>query len=467
MKGIKKVLAVIMAVSMSTGLLMGCGSTENKSTDAAVDTTEEKTADAAADTAGNAGSGEPVVLRLWGGVPPEAGPQKACDNFNEAFKDKGIQVEYERFVNDETGNLKLETNLLAGNGVDLYMTYSPDQLAKRAEGNMALDLTELIERDNFQLSEYFGDMASAYYINGKPYSVPTKLDQYGIVVNKTMFEEAGIEVPTEWTYDEFREIAKKLTHGEGQDKVYGMFWNTQQDMTGVFTYLIAQTIGGDPFYKSETESNFDDPVVVKGVELLNNMMNVDGTSPTHTDCVTQKLSQESMFIGGKSAMTIGPWIVRSIKNTTDYPHDFETAFAPYPVAEKGQRNFTQGGYGDHLCINPKSENIDAAWEFVKWYATEGMLPVVEGGRVPASNTYNPEDVAKAFVSGAEDHMDLESTKNVLITPQDNYAVPSITNHLPEVKEIATEELESIFIGQKTVEEGLQSAKERSDEILKK
>ncbi len=95
-----------------------------------------------------------------------------------------------------------------------------------------------------------------------------------------------------------------------------------------------------------------------------------------------------------------------------------------------------------------------------------MIPVVEGGRVPAANTYNPEEVAKAFLNGAEDHIDLDSAMKILITPADNYAVPSITNHIAEVKKVATEELEKIFIGQQTVEEGMAKAKERADALLK-
>lgn len=245
-----------------------------------------------------------------------------------------------------------------------------------------------------------------------------------------------------------------------------MFWNSQQDLTYLFSYLVAQTNGGDPLYLSETETAFLDPVVVKSVELISNMMNVDKTSPTHTDSMTQKLSQEGMFLTEKAAMTVGPWMVRSIKDTSNYPHDFVTAFAPYPVVEEGQRNYTQGGYGDHLCINPKSEHIDEAWEFAKWYATEGMLPVVEGGRVPAANTYDPEEVTAAFLKGAENLIDKDTAMKILITPVDNYAVPSITNHIAEVKKIAVEELEKIFIGEQTVEEGLAKAKERGDEILK-
>ncbi|MDD4573896.1 MAG: hypothetical protein PHR69_06740, partial [Sphaerochaeta sp.] len=64
-----------------------------------------------------------VLLRLWMGIPAENGPQDVVDAFNREYKDKGIQVEYERYVNNDQGNLKLETNLLAGSGIDVYASY--------------------------------------------------------------------------------------------------------------------------------------------------------------------------------------------------------------------------------------------------------------------------------------------------------------------------------------------------------
>ena len=339
-----------------------------------------------------------ITLRVWGGVPAEAGPQASIDLFNEAFKDKGIRRSTSASSTTTPATWKLETSLLAGNDVDLYMTYTPAVLQKRASGNMALDLTELVERDGFDIEGIFGKMALAYYIDGKPYSLPTKMDQYGIVINKDMFDAAGIEVPTEWSFEEFREIARKLTHGEGDSKVYGMFFNSQQDLLYPFNYFSVQTLGGDPLYHADGTANVNDPVNVAAIELVNNMMNVDHTAPTHTDSVTQKLSQEGMFITGKSAMTIGPWMVRSIKDRDNYPHDFKTAFAPHPTID-GVRTYTQGGYGDHLCINPKSKHIDAAWEFMKWYATEGMLPLTSGGRVPSANTYDSVEVTEYFPQG--------------------------------------------------------------------
>ncbi len=454
---LKKLAGVVLAGALIASTITGCSGGTASSADGSKDS-----------AAASQKSGKTVTLRVWGGVPPESGPQKSIDAFNEAFKDKGIQAEYERFVNDDTGNLKLETSLMAGSDVDLYMTYTPALLQKRASGNMALDLSKLIEQDKFDVTGTLGDIAKSYYINGKPYSVPTKRDQYGIVINKTMFDKAGIAVPTEWTFDEFREIAKKLTKGEGQDKVYGMFWNSQQDLLYPFNYLSVQTLGGDPLYKAGgKEANITDPVNIKSIELINNMMNVDKSSPTHTDSVTQKLSQEGMFLAGKCAMTVGPWMVRSIKDTTQYPHDFVTAFAPYPVVEKGKRQYTQGGYGDFLCINPKSQNVDAAWQYLKWYATEGMLPLAAGGRVPSANTYKAEDVTKSFLSGAEKLFDAQSTQKILITPASNYAVPTITTKLPEINKILTEELENIYTGKKTVQDGLGNAQKRANEQLQK
>ena len=227
-----------------------------------------------------------------------------------------------------------------------------------------------------------------------------------------------------------------------------------------------ETLGGDPLYHADGTANVNDPVNVAAIELVNNMMNVDHTAPTHTDSVTQKLSQEGMFITGKSAMTIGPWMVRSIKDRDNYPHDFKTAFAPYPTID-GVRTYTQGGYGDHLCINPKSKHIDAAWEFMKWYATEGMLPLTSGGRVPSANTYDSVEVTEYFLKGAEDLLDAETAQNVLIVPASNHAVPSITTKLPEINKVLTEELENIYTGVKTVQQGMDDAQARAEALLAK
>ena len=100
----KKLMAAGMAALLTFSCLAGCGGTATETASAggaseeAVESSaapaQESSADQAAE-AESSGSGEVVTIRMWGGVPPESGPQQVCDNFNELYKDKGIQVEYE------------------------------------------------------------------------------------------------------------------------------------------------------------------------------------------------------------------------------------------------------------------------------------------------------------------------------------------------------------------------------------
>ena len=94
MKRRGKVTALVMASAMILSVLGGCGSPATDTT--AAPEAGNTTAAAAGDTTAAAEGGqktEPgktVTLRMWGGVPAEAGPQQVCDNFNELYKDKDV-----------------------------------------------------------------------------------------------------------------------------------------------------------------------------------------------------------------------------------------------------------------------------------------------------------------------------------------------------------------------------------------
>ncbi len=479
---LKKLSALLIALTLIVSLLAGCGSTSSPSTTssdsaapkeqaaepAAAETKTEAKEEVKEETKEAAVPKENVVIRVWGGVPEEAGPNAAVEAFTEEFKDKGYSAEYIRFVNDDTGNLKLETTLLSGEGVDVFISYGLATLKKRVDGNMVLDLTELCSRDGFDLEKNFGSLTNSFLIDGKIFSVPTKADLYGMCLNADMFEAAGIPIPEKWTYSEFRDIAKRLTSGEGDSKIFGTFLNTQQDILSFMGYFGGQAVGGDWMYKngSDKETNFDDPAIKESIQLFYDLMNTDKTAPSHTDSVTQKLTQEGMFLTGKSAMTIGPWIVRSIKDTENYPHDFKTAFAPYPVPDGAPAKYSQGNAGDLVSISAKTKNAEAAWEYVKWYATKGMSYMAGGGRVPLYNGYNSDDIAKAFVGDKANLLDEATVKSVLIKPRENYAIMTITTKGPELTQVVKEEMEAIFTDKKTVDQGLTDMKSRGDALLK-
>ena len=173
MRNLKKLLCALLAIIMIVSVFAGCTQEEKPAADGTKPAEVQKE-----ETPEKEVASEPIVLKFWGGVPEERGPADVVARFNEEYKDKGISVVYERFVNDDSGNLKLNTALLSGEDVDLYMSYSVPAYVKRVESGMATDLTPYIERDGFDMNANFGSMAEAYTVDGKAYCMPTYSYKY-------------------------------------------------------------------------------------------------------------------------------------------------------------------------------------------------------------------------------------------------------------------------------------------------
>lgn len=460
---LKRKLTIFIAASMLITMLAGCGGSTptGESTQSSV---------AAASSAANSATQpeeKPVVLKFWGGVPAEYGPQLTVDAFNKEYKDKGIQVEYTRYVNDDTGNMKLETTLLAGGDIDAFMTYTSSNLVKRGTGGMALELSDKLAKAGFDPVSELGEGAAPYIYDKKVYGIPTKMENYYILANKNMFDEAGIPLPESWTYDEFRETAKKLTKGEGQNKTYGMYWSTSLEIFRP-SYIAQTILGPDFLYKAGgKETNLNNPELVKINQLVADMMLVDKSAVSHTDNVTQKLSIESVFLAGKSAMSLGVWSIRSIKDLEKYPHDFVTAYLPVPVADKSAAKYTigEGVIGDFLCINSNSENIDKTMEFVLWYTKGGMLSMTPYGRVPIYKGIDSNKIVDEYMKNGEKILDKDTVAKFLEN-KENLAVSTQTNKLPEIQKVYNDALESIYTGKYDASTALNDAKKRADGFLK-
>lgn len=132
-----------------------------------------------------------------GRCPPESGPQQVVDNWNKEHPD--IQVEYVRYVNDDDGNLKLDTAMITGQDVDLFVNYTISHAAKRMESGLALDLSGFTD---YNIEEKMGADTASWKIDGKFYGVPTTKSPFFIALNKDALDKAGLPVPKEWTWNE-------------------------------------------------------------------------------------------------------------------------------------------------------------------------------------------------------------------------------------------------------------------------
>ncbi|THF76543.1 ABC transporter substrate-binding protein [Cohnella fermenti] len=410
-------VAAIALCTAGTLLLAGCGSNGNSGNSGTNDggTTAAGSPSSAASPSQADSKKETVKLTMWGGVPAENGPQEAVDNWNKLHPD--IQIEYVRFVNDDAGNLKLDTALISGQQVDLYMNYAYSTLEKRVQAGNALDLSSFSEYD---IDDKMGSAASAWKMDGKYYGVPTKKGGTYVWLNKDMLDAQGLEVPTDWTLDDMRDYANKLK----SDKVWGLAEGDYFFAQSINSSIMKQSL---EMTNSDGTSAFDNPFTVKTFEVYLDMMFTDKSMMPHTEQITSKPALDQMFVKGETAMLFSTeQIFRTTNNLTDFPRDFKVALAPAPKVTADQTDYIyNGGLGDVLSINPKSKYKDEAWEFVKWYADEGMLPLAKGGRLPSSKDLDADEAVKVMFEGVEDTYDLDSVKRVLLGADLPYALSQL------------------------------------------
>nr|WP_246427933.1 extracellular solute-binding protein [Paenibacillus phyllosphaerae] len=397
-----------------------------------------------------AAAADPVKLTMWGGVPPEAGPQAVVDAWNAEHPD--IQIEYVRYVNDDEGNLKLDTAMMTGQGVDLYVNYTLTQTQKRIDAGLAADLSQY---SDYNIDEKMGADASGWKIDGKFYGVPTTKSAFFVALNKEALDAAGLPIPKDWTWDELRDYAKKLKDGDG----YGFIQHTEP-----YVDPIDSVLSKNGYTKADGSSNLDHLQVKQWLETLNGMMQDDKTTPPLGEQLTSKMPVEQEFLSGKAPMlNIGAWLLRSSNNFTDFPRDFTIAFAPVPRLAANQADYmTRGGLGDYISINAKSKHQSEAWEFLKWYADGGMAPMAVGGRLPASKDADQQAALDSMLGGKADTYDKDSLMYVMF----ENPTPSFVRNLPqEVMDMRQQEYEKYFLGEQSADDTLAAMVKRHNEYL--
>ncbi len=167
---------------------------------------------------------EPVVIRWFVGLGTGGNPeqieaqQNVVDRFNAEHED--IQIELEIVQNDVAYDT-LKTEIASGNPPDIVGPVGM-RGANEFEG-MWLDLSDLIESHNYDMSDYDPATVEFYRDNdGALLGIPFAVYPSFIYYNRDLFDEAGLPYPPHkygepyadgdpWTVEKLEEIAMKLT----------------------------------------------------------------------------------------------------------------------------------------------------------------------------------------------------------------------------------------------------------------
>ncbi|WP_373231201.1 ABC transporter substrate-binding protein [Cohnella sp.] len=461
----KKWLSGIVAGVLMTGLLAGCGSSNNNKPAAS----SSAPAASASESAKPSEAAQPVNLRLYTFGNEQSYNWKQTVAAYEAANE-GVKVEV--VVLSDKGDTqdamkKLDLAAASNDEMDVLMFSDPASYAQRVALGMAEPLDEFIAKEGFKLNEeYKVDTA----LDGKVYALPGKFNPWYVLVNKDHLDAAGLKVPTDWTWDEYAEYAKTLTQGEGAAKRYGAYFHGPQNGGWMeFLKLMMMNQPKDSEYlKADGTSNLDSPNFRKTLELRVKMEKEDKSSVPYTDMISQKLAYRTQFFNQSASMlTIGSWMNTEIGGTEKVPLTFNVAVAPFP------KNNPEDPIGyapvttDYVAVSAKSKNKEAAYKFVRWYTTEGQL--VQGKNVPAWSKVTNDDIGKlidTILSGTKNPelVDKASLVNTLVASK-GAEVVAPTSYQAEVYKAINEEYEKLILDKQDIDTTIKNSQERTQKII--
>ena len=398
-------------------------------------------------------------INVWGGVPPENGPKELCDAFMAA--NPGTTVTYTRFVNDEQGNLKLDTSLQGGTDIDVFTTYSMALLAKRIGAGLGMDLTQRIASVP-ELAAYKADAnpIQNYVAGGKVYGVPAQTSPTVVLANLDMLKAAGITPPTKWTFDEYREVARKLSQ---PGKVSGSF-NAP---------FAARTIlGPDAWYaKDGKSSNFTDPAFRKELDLQVGMQGEQSAMDMKT-ILAEKLQvyTQGPFLQGRVGMiNTQLFLVRYISDLKQFPHTFKTIALPQPGVSASDAGWNVGAVGDILSINSKTQNPELSWALIVFWMKNAAKYMTKGGRLPSLPGSETPDSLLSQLLGADmqNIYDVASFKNVLFERKNKIIVDTKFAAAAEITTLNTQLTQEVLLGSRTPDSWAPEMKKQADAAISK
>lgn len=312
--------------------------------------------------------GDKVELKLgyYSSATTDAKMQELINKFQDAHPNITIKTEsspYNQFFQ------KLDTEIAAESAPDLWLSDGV-LVPKYAERGVLKDLTSLIDKD-LKKDDYYG-LEFNKDANGKYWGVPQGIQIAVLYYNKDLFDEAKVDYPNEnWTWDDLKVAAEKLTKdSNGKYATDSAFDKKKVSQYGLTFFSITEgwmtvlkSYGGGVLDESLTKSIVNTPENKAAMDWI-----VDGMEreifPTPSDLKSFQ-SNMAPFPSKAAAMRIGIYVRTIDANAAGLNYDVTLL----PKGPTGERFSPVIANSWVINKNATGAKGDAAWEWVKYWAT--------------------------------------------------------------------------------------------------
>jgi ABC-type glycerol-3-phosphate transport system substrate-binding protein len=404
---------------------------------------------------GSSDSGKPVKLKFLSLAWQKdslAANKRLVAEWNKA--NPGIQVQYVQGSWDNV-NDQLVTSFEGGDPPDVIHDDS-SALAGFASQGYLTDLTKLIPAGlkNDIPPAAWGTATFAGQGGGDQgiYGVPFLQESQVILANKKMLDDAGVPVPTvanPWTWDQYQQIAKKLTSG----KRFGVAWALKAPVNRVLN--LSLNFGGTFFQTSGGKTTVKvGPQEREVLQRIHDQLYKDKSAdPSALGMGTA--DPLPGFYAGKYAMLPASIYMRQ-QVVEQAPKGFQWVTIP-PL--KGQTT-QEGAISQTLSVAADSKHPKEAVKFISWFLNgQHQVELAKGDWLIPTSATAAKDPS---LTTAKDGWDVAtaSAKSLILAPY-----LKVTGYDEFKTKVATPALQAYFANKISIDQLAQKLTGDGDKVL--
>lgn len=335
----KRALAVLLALGLSVSGLAGCGSDEKEA---------KKEEDGK------------TVINFWchENKPWIEAYEETIKRFEKEHPEYDVKLSHYPF---DVYNQKIQTALTSDKGeVDIIAVWggtAPNFIETDALAEVPENIVKELE------SDYLEPTLGVFQKEGKYYGVPMEfnLEYGGMIVNKKLFEEAGLSYPETW--EELRETSKKVAKKNGEVMEMTGFDMIDSDAL-ICNYLSMILQQGGQYLEEDHSINFATPEGIQAMEEIVSMVKDGETSLeslTSGEYAFNKTYQDKGFMA-----SVGSWGIGEGTGSYDLTYGADFEYVPVPLYGDEMAFASETGWG--IMVPENSAHKDAAWEFIEFFS---------------------------------------------------------------------------------------------------
>lgn len=372
------------------------------------------------------------------------------DKINEfERKNPGVIIEFEA-IDPEYGNIKLDTAIKTNTCPDIAPVGTNYEIISKG---LLEPLDEYLSED--EKKDFKIQAISAVKFNEKVWGLPYVIDPYTLLINKELFKDRNLELPKDgnWSYDEFVETLTQLTYKKGKREEYYGF-NSFIHNNSYNTWGIIMSDGGQIVDRESMKYSFYDKRAISGIQKLVDLKLKYKVTPQNFGENSMEEAWRSFVIDKNIAVyPERASKINELKILKSNGKAFDFDVANYPIGDLGVpisvgSNVTAFG----VFKQEDEKKLKMCIRFIKHLTDEeGQRNLYKQGGFPVIK--NIEEIYKNDEIMSKIEKSLSYSKSIGLHPQWNL-----------LEDILHSQIRMILIGNKSIEEGIEEAKNRIRDI---